>query len=178
MAEGLLRHHLDTAGLAIETRSAGTLGWNGNPATPHAVEVLAEHGVDLSHHVSRRLDGDEIRRSALVIAMTRVHAWAVAAHDPTAPARTFLLGEVVRLGAAADAEAAGRAVEAAGDPLASWVAALDSRRPAGKPLGRAAEEIADPAGESVDVYRDTAARLDRHARALVALLHDAVAAPR
>ncbi len=173
MAEGLLRHHLDAAGVALEARSAGTLGWNGNPATPHAVEVLAERGIDLSHHVSRRLDTAEIRAARLVIAMTRVHAWAVAAHDPDAPRRTFLLGEVVRLGAAVDATALRSAAPAGrGDLVERWVEGLHAQRPEGRPLGRAAEEVADPAGESIDVYRATADRLDRQIRSVVERLID------
>ncbi|MEZ5167429.1 MAG: hypothetical protein R2695_13415 [Acidimicrobiales bacterium] len=41
---------------------------------------------------------------------------------------------------------------------------------AGRVIGRAGEEIADPAGESLDVYRATATRLDRQLGALAAVL--------
>src|SRR5690606_11342367 len=81
MAEALLRHHLRAAGHDITVASAGTLGWNGRPATPHAVEVLAERGVSLAGHISRKLTRDLLDASDLVVAMTRTHAWAVAAHD-------------------------------------------------------------------------------------------------
>lgn len=50
MAEGLLRH---IAGERFHAASAGT-----NPAglNPYAVEAMREIGVDISHHVSERLD--------------------------------------------------------------------------------------------------------------------------
>jgi protein-tyrosine-phosphatase len=47
MAEALLRHHL-RADPTMPVASVGTIGWNGYPATPHAVEVLAERGIDLA----------------------------------------------------------------------------------------------------------------------------------
>jgi hypothetical protein len=38
------------------------------------------------------------------------------------------------------------------------------------PLGRAMDEIADPAGEPIDVYRRTAAELDARLTEIAALL--------
>jgi protein-tyrosine-phosphatase len=96
-----------------------------------------------------------------IVAMTRVHAWAVAAHDQDAAARTFLLEELVRL--------ATRAGPRGGEPLGGWIAELDSLRPPPR-LGRALEEVADPVGESIEVYRATADRLERAVRRLVPLL--------
>lgn len=161
MAEALLRHHLRAAGHDITVASAGTLGWNGRPATPHAVEVLAERGVSLAGHISRKLTRDLLDASDLLVAMTRTHAWAVAAHDAEAAARTFLLDELIRLGEKAGARG--------GEPLAAWVAELDSLRPPDR-LARAADEIADPAGEPIEVYRSCADRIERSVHRLVPLL--------
>ena len=55
MAEVLLAHHLAQHGIEARVHSAGTLGWGG-PATANSVAVMAEHGLDLGHHQSRRLD--------------------------------------------------------------------------------------------------------------------------
>lgn len=157
----MLRHHAATAGVELVVGSAGTLGWNGRPATDHTVAVLAERGIELGHHISRRLTRDLVNQADVVLAMTRTHAWAVAAHDADAAARTFLLDEMVRLGEAAGARG--------GEDVGAWVAELDSRRPPQR-LGRAGEEVPDPAGESLAVYRATADRLERSVRRLVALL--------
>ena len=62
MAAALLRHHLGVDA-TIEVASVGTIGWNGYPATPHAVAVLAERGIDLSAHISRKINRDTGGRS-------------------------------------------------------------------------------------------------------------------
>lgn len=166
MAEALLRHHLAATGahrglVDLTVASAGTLGWNGAPATPHVHEVLAELGVTLEGHASRKLTRSMVDDASLIVPMTRMHAWAIAAHDPDAASRTFLLDEIVRLGAQVGARG--------GEMLEAWLAELDAARPPDR-LCRATEEVADPAGESLEVYRATAARLDRAVRRVVALL--------
>jgi len=151
MAEALLRHHL-RADPTMPVASVGTIGWNGYPATPHAVEVLAERGIDLRSHVSRKINRDDVARSDLIIAMTRKHGWAVAAHDPEASTRTFLLGEVTRLA---------REQPRNGESLRDWAEAIARNRKPDRPMGQASDEIHDPVGESIEVYRATAAVLDR-----------------
>ena len=161
MAEALLRHHLAGTGHEIEVRSVGTLGWNGAPATPHVIEVLAERGVGLVGHVSRKISREQVDEASLIVAMTRTHAWAIAAYDPDAAARTFLLDELVRLGVRVGARG--------GEMLEAWLTELDALRPPDR-LARASEEVADPVGESIDVYRATVARLDRSVQRLMPLL--------
>jgi protein-tyrosine phosphatase len=163
MTMALLRHQLDGTDRAeIVVESAGTLGWNGRPATDHTVEVLGEMGVDLSGHVSRRIDHAMLASSDLVLAMTRNHSWAVAAHDPEMMHRTFLLGEIVRLG---------EVVGARGDEtLREWIERVDARRTEHKRIGRADEEIPDPLGEPLDTYRHTAERVQRSVNRLAKLL--------
>ena len=151
MAEALLRHHLG-ADPTMPVASVGTIGWNGYPATPHAVEVLAERGIDLGSHISRKINRDDVARSDLIIAMTRKHGWAVAAHDPDASTRTFLLGEVTRLA---------REQPRNGESLRDWAEAIARNRKTDRPMGQASDEIHDPVGESIEVYRATAAVLDR-----------------
>lgn len=53
MMEGWLRKHLAEAGLEAEVWSAGT---ERTRVKPEAVQVMAEVGVDLSGHASKRLD--------------------------------------------------------------------------------------------------------------------------
>jgi protein-tyrosine phosphatase len=151
MAEALLRHHLGS-GAVPAVASVGTIGWNGYPATPHAVEVLAERGIDLGSHISRKINRAEVEGADLIVAMTRKHGWAVAAYDPAAATRTFLLGEITRLS---------RTHQRNGESIREWIESIGERRPTHRPIGHAADEIHDPVGESIDVYRSTATVLDR-----------------
>jgi protein-tyrosine-phosphatase len=160
MAAALLRAALDDAGVAAVVDSAGTLGWGTRPATPHAVAVMAERGLDIGEHRSRRLDAVDLDVD-LVVAMTRDHAGAVIARDPALRPRVFLPAEYARLRGAEPVEPARRGI--------AGIDRVGARRPSAL-IGRPHEEIADPAGEPLEVYRRTAERLDRDLGALVRAL--------
>jgi protein-tyrosine phosphatase len=164
MGEALLRAHLGARGVRSRVHSAGTMHWGG-PATDHTVEVLHELGIDAREHRSQPLSRGLVSGADLVLAMTRNHVWAVVNHDPTAMDRTFMVAEIVRLG--------GRVgPREAGEPLAAWVARVAAARPPGPAsvVGIATDEIADPVGEPIEVYRATARRLDGELAALAALV--------
>jgi protein-tyrosine phosphatase len=152
MAMALLAHHLGGRGMEARVHSAGTLGWGG-PATDHAVEVLAHRGLDLSGHESRRLSRDLVGEADLVLGMTRDHVGGVLAHDPDAADRTFVIGEVVRLGRQVGPRRPDQ-------PLREWCATVAARRPSRRPPGLGADEVDDPVGMGLAVYQATAARLD------------------
>lgn len=154
MAEWLFRHHLAERGLDVRVHSAGTLGWGQRGATPHAVEVLAERGVVLGDHVATRLERAHVEGAELVIAMTRVHAGAVVAHDPHRWDRTFLPGEAARLAAAVGARRQDETVT-------DWARRMSELRDPNRPIGRAQDEIPDPAGQGIEMYREVADRLHR-----------------
>ena len=162
MAMGLLAHHLAARGMDARVHSAGTLGWGG-PATDHAVEVLADRGIDLSEHLSRRLSGEIVGEADLVLGMTRDHVGGVVAHDPGAADRAFVMGEVVRLGR----KVGPRRPD---EPLRDWATAVAALRPPNRPPGRGSDEVDDPVGMGLDVYRATAERLDRFCAELAALV--------
>ncbi|MCU0311514.1 MAG: hypothetical protein MUE36_11300 [Acidimicrobiales bacterium] len=168
MAMVLLAHHLGAAGVSARVHSAGTLGWGG-PATANSVAVMAERGLDLSGHESRRLDAGLVVGADLVLGMTRDHVSGVLIHDPTAVDRTFVIGEVVRLGRSVGPARPGR-------PLRAWTDAVAAARPSGRAVGRYADEVADPVGEPLDVYRRTADQLDAVTAGLAELLAPAVTA--
>ncbi len=96
MAEGLLRHKLALAGLSDEfvVASAGVWTEDGFPATDHAVQALAEQGIDISAHRSRNVTEDMVAQSALVLTMTRNHAEAVRLSFPAHAGKVYLLGEM------------------------------------------------------------------------------------
>lgn len=162
MAEALLAHHLAERGVAARVHSAGTLGWGG-PATANSIAVLAERGVDLGYHESRRLDAGLVVGADLVLGMTRDHVGGVLNYDPTAVDRAFVIGEVVRL---ADKVGPLRPRQKVRD----WTEELATLRPAGRLALRPGDEIADPVGEPIEVYRATADRLDVLTTALADLL--------
>ena len=53
MAEGWVRHHAASAGVDLDVRSAGT---ERTRVKPDAITVMAEVGIDLGTHTSKRLD--------------------------------------------------------------------------------------------------------------------------
>ncbi len=74
MAEAYMRRRVADAGLShVVVASAGTLGIDGSPASREAVEVMAEHGVDLTRHRSAGLRGEDLRTSDLVLVMALEH---------------------------------------------------------------------------------------------------------
>lgn len=162
MAMGLLAHHLEQRGMDARVHSAGTIGWGG-PATDHAVEILAERGIDLSDHESRRLTPAIVADADLVLGMTRDHVTGSLNHHRDAADRTFVMGEVVRLGRKVGPRRAGQSVR-------EWSAEVAALRLPNRPPGIGGDEIADPVGEGMAVYQRTAEQLDRLCVELVALL--------
>jgi len=166
MAEALLRERLAEVagdGPVPEVSSAGVdVASPGGPASEGAVEETAGRGTDLSGHRTRPLDADLLAGATLVVAMTRRHEAAIGALEPTARSRTFLAGEVVRLGGT---------VGPRGDrSVAEWVRSLDAARAGHFTAGRVADEVADPWGGSSDDYRRCADRLEGVCTALARLL--------
>ena len=152
MAEVLFAHLVPEA----EVSSAGTMDWSGQPAHEYAIAAMAERGLDLSAHRSRRLSEYLVDESDLIVVMTRNHGWAVAARSEAKAAATFLPAELSRL--------ADQAGDRNGISAAEWVARLHSQRAtlnATRFIGRAADEIPDPIGESLPYFRAIADRLER-----------------
>ena len=96
MGEAILRERLTSAGIDAAVASAGTLGWSQRPASKHAVTVMAEMGLDIGGHVSRRIASGDLDVD-LVVAMTRIHAGAVIGRDSELRPRVFLPSEFSRL---------------------------------------------------------------------------------
>ncbi|MDO8736420.1 MAG: hypothetical protein Q7K29_04985 [Thermoleophilia bacterium] len=78
LAEAFLKDYASKQGLAgrIEVSSAGTHGWDGNPATVEARTAGARHGLDLSGHRAREVRRPIMDENDFVLAMTiRQHEW-------------------------------------------------------------------------------------------------------
>ena len=156
MAEVLLRHHLERAGVAATVSSAGL--WEGGaPATDHGVATMAERGLDLSGHTSRRLTDEMLRQADLVIAMTRLHAREAAVLHPDTLRKTFTLKELARLAAVAGERRAD-------EPFDVWIGRVGEHRTPSALLGVGHDDeldVADPVGGSRRDYEVTADLLDR-----------------
>src|SRR6266566_2449371 len=69
--------------------------------TEPAVEVMREHGLDIPGHENRQMTRELVEDADLVLGMTRDHVSIAIARSPDARGRTFLVGELARLGAEA-----------------------------------------------------------------------------
>lgn len=63
----------DLPAYGVRVESAGTGAFGGAPASPHAVEALAEKGIRLSNHRSRPVNPDRVEEADRVYVMTRRH---------------------------------------------------------------------------------------------------------
>ena len=152
MAEALFAHMVPEA----EVGSAGTMDWSSQPAHEYAIAAMAERGLDLSAHRSRHLSENLVDESDLIVVMSRNHGWAVAARSEAKAAATFLPAELSRL--------ADQIGDRNGADAQEWVSRLHNRRDTqsnARFIGRAADEIPDPIGESLAYFRVIADRLER-----------------
>lgn len=70
LAEAIARRLAGERGLSVEFESAGVSALDGGPATPEALQVAREHGLDLGWFTSRSLTQEAVRDADLVLAMT------------------------------------------------------------------------------------------------------------
>ncbi len=157
MAEALLRNELGRVGLQANVTSAGFLP-GGRPVHPHSVEaLLIDHGlaVDTGRH-SRQIDTDLLRHTDLVLTMTREHVRRIVEIEPGAFVRAFTFKELVRRASTVERRPGG------GEVLAAWLGrvASSSGRSARDLLGAdVADDVADPIGQPLAAYRNTAGEL-------------------
>jgi protein-tyrosine phosphatase len=162
MAAAILQQRLGERGVDARVTSAGTRPWNAG-ATDHAMAVMQEYGLDVSGHENCSVTPQLVARADVVLGMTRQHVNFVTARWPDAADRTFLVGELARLGAQIGPRAES-------ESASQWAASAADARPQDRPLGRAVDEIEDPVGLPIAVYRETAMELDRRLTEIAALL--------
>jgi protein-tyrosine phosphatase len=161
MAERLTRHGL-TARLGDEAdrivvESAGTWGHEGAPMEPHAAETVVTYGGDPQDFRGRELLHEHVVAADVVLTAAREHREHVIALEPAAIRRVFTLKEFTRLGEAIDPERLpdGDIVQRA-RALAREAALLRRRVRAQWP---ADDDVADPYGAPMYVYRTCAAEI-------------------
>jgi protein-tyrosine phosphatase len=96
MAEALLKGILAREGLATDyvVRSAGVWAANGRPASPYAIQVMAERGMDISGHQAHSLTQADVEEADLILVMTSGHAEAIETLLPQYKAKIHLLSEM------------------------------------------------------------------------------------
>jgi protein-tyrosine phosphatase len=152
MARALLAAGLADRRPDALVRSGGFLV-DGRPADPHAVAALAELGLDISGHRSRRLTADDVAGADLLFTMGREHVRRLVANDPDVWPRTFTVKEFVRRARQVGPLPAGTSV-------ADWLELVGAGRTTRQLLGADdGDDVADPIGGSLDVFRSTAAEL-------------------
>src|SRR5512144_2870113 len=164
MRSGLVARLGEEALGLIGVESAGTWGHVGSPMEPHAVTALGEVGMTCDDFAARELSEQMVAGADLLLAMTREHRAAVVTLQPRASRRTFTLREFNRLCAAVDPERlpTGDVVERAGALVAAAAAARGSL----PPVPQQADDVPDPYGAPLALFRDA-----------VALIADTLARP-
>ena len=89
MAAGWLNQKLADKGWVAE--SAGVAAWGGDGASPEAVEVMREIGVDISAHRNRKLTRALVDEAAIILAMTDGHRREIERRFPEAAAKVRLV---------------------------------------------------------------------------------------
>lgn len=146
MAAAFARYELTRRAVPGVVSSAGFLE-GGVPATPGAVRVVQEQGLDLSQHLSRRLDPQQVAAADVIITMEGAHVLDLAAIDPVAAQRAIPLRAATE---ELDESPSSRPLGPVG--LRAWVEG--SRRDLGVVLDRR-HDVPDPTGRSMRRFRRT-----------------------
>ncbi|HHU62010.1 MAG TPA: low molecular weight protein arginine phosphatase [Natronincola sp.] len=91
MAEYLLKHHAEKKGISLRVSSAGVGAFSGDSANKHAVDVLAELGIDAGEHRSSLVNPYLLEEFDLVLAMTESHKYQLLQAAPHLKERVHLL---------------------------------------------------------------------------------------
>ena len=100
MAEGLLKNRLarelnctpeNLLDRGVMVASAGVSAMPGSPASPEAVAVLQESGIDISQHASQPVSERLVRNADLIFTLTAGHRQALLSQWPEAEGRVHLL---------------------------------------------------------------------------------------
>lgn len=92
MAEGFLKKYLKPEG-GFEISSAGVAAVAGAHASPFAVEVMKQEGIDISSHSTRPFSSDTAKAADVILAMTNAHKDFVISAVPEIKDKVFLYKE-------------------------------------------------------------------------------------
>lgn len=93
MAEGYFIHQLQSLNRSdITVTSAGITALVDQPADAHALEMMQQHGVDITKHRARQLTEELVRSASLILVMSDSQQRIVTKEFSFAKGKTFLLG--------------------------------------------------------------------------------------
>ena len=158
----------------VHVHSAGTGGWHaGEEMNPPAAREVRRRGADAGNFSARKLRGDHLDGSDLILTATGEQLEYVLALRPDAAGRTFVLGEFGRLlgsvetGGLPAATASPDAVYARGVAL---VEAVDAARAGRSPQPQ--DDLDDPWGRGDAFFTRVGDEIDQAVRPLAGALLD------
>ena len=96
MAEGFFKHLTASRAEQFLVGSAGISAMDGYPASQETVQVMNEHGIDVSAHQGRRLTGAMVRMADRIFVMETLHKAAILNTWPEAGEKVHLLTEYAK----------------------------------------------------------------------------------
>lgn len=152
LAEHLTRHQAEQRGLGVVVRSMGFLP-SGFATPPQGVRAAAERGLDLAGHSSQQLHPPDLEQADVIVALAKAEARDLVAQMPQLWSKVFTLKQFL-------AHTAAQPVSAGAD-FATWVTGLGEARDRSVLLGHDPDDdVADPMGKSIRVWRRTVRELD------------------
>ncbi|NLK68352.1 MAG: low molecular weight protein arginine phosphatase [Clostridiaceae bacterium] len=95
MAEALFTDIIESEGYDDKflCDSAGVYAFEGDSASPEAIEAMKYYGLDISKHCSKTLDYEMIKDAYIILTMTRDHKRMILDVYPEAADKVFTLKE-------------------------------------------------------------------------------------
>lgn len=151
LAEALLIDALHRHGTNdVTVGSAGFLP-SGHPAEQNVLAVLHNRRIDLSTHLSTKIDADIVSQASLILTMERAHAREIVVLDTRAWAKTFTLLDF--------AERAMKTTPRGDEGMADYLVQVGKDRTRSVLLSKGNDEVADPMGKSKMAFEDCARQL-------------------
>jgi len=98
MAEAYLKKLLQKQGRTdVEVSSAGMIALEGMGASEETREVLAQEGIDVLAHRSKRVNKELVDESDIILVMEKIHEERILQFAPEAKNRLFLLKEFAKI---------------------------------------------------------------------------------
>jgi protein-tyrosine-phosphatase len=91
MAEGIFKQAVSDRADEFIVGSAGVRAMDGFPASAETIRVMKEHGIDVSHHKSRRLTPAMVRAADKILVMEVLHKLEILQSWPEAGEKVHLL---------------------------------------------------------------------------------------